>query len=514
MANGIILAEALHDLGLNPRQPANLDIAEANLLCAVGLPGAEGLDVNACLLRLDEIATDVGGIIFSKANCDVFLNNPGAFHNSQAYFCVVCMITVLKTKYGVEYNPKWFHVVPEKPVPDDFGKDAKDQFIHAILNGDGGTCGSLPVFFVAVGRRIGLPVFLVKALNHLFMRWDDRFGIWRGFSNVPAPYKGEVFNVEATGPEIHRLPDEEYRNGWPHPIPKDHLDTGIYLNSMPPVEELAEFLAQRANCFYFNDRLVDSYKALKWCVRLAPHNSIRKARLERLEEFIKAAMDEQPQFYQPVERLPRKQAEHVAAQPAVEKGPRWIQMNDGTRALMQIIRPTHLSPSGSVGTSSSWNVGIALQNCHVQLPNGHNAWAEVPIQTAHQPMAAFWIELSMNEFALVHRPRQGIHGSDSSRIGQPILPATAQSTLWPAHSAMNGGHTAGIRPPEPQRLSQSEENILRSAANSLKSESVTGASTSRLGLPAAGFSPIDFVPTHTHLPSIPHQRGPLLRIQT
>lgn len=199
METGLLLTDALREFGWATRDSASYDIAEANLLCASGLPGAEGLDRNAQLLRLDEIAADVERIIFLKENFDQFLNNPGKFHNSQAYFCVVCMVSILKTKYGIGYNPKWKHVTPETGIDDDFGLDAKDQFIHAILDGIGGTCGSLPVFFVAIGRRIGMPLKLVKALRHLFMRWDDPEGLWNSPDGVPNPSQGEVFNIEATG---------------------------------------------------------------------------------------------------------------------------------------------------------------------------------------------------------------------------------------------------------------------------------------------------------------------------
>jgi hypothetical protein len=209
MATCAPFAEALHELGLiaADRGDFPFDIAEANLRCAVGLLGAEGLDVDAILARLDEIAADVKHIIFLKENYDQFLGNPSKYHNSQAYFCVVCMITILKTKYGAFYNPKWKHVTPETEVPDEFGKDARDQFIHAILNGEGGTCGSLPVFIVAVGRRVGMPLKLVKAYRHPFIRWDDPEGYWNSPDGLPHPSQGEVFNIEATGPDVHRLTD-------------------------------------------------------------------------------------------------------------------------------------------------------------------------------------------------------------------------------------------------------------------------------------------------------------------
>ena len=39
----------------------------------------------------------------------------------------------------------------------------EDVFIHGMIveGGKGGTCASMPVLYVAVGRRIGLPLYLV-----------------------------------------------------------------------------------------------------------------------------------------------------------------------------------------------------------------------------------------------------------------------------------------------------------------------------------------------------------------
>ncbi len=151
-----------NEIGLTDISLDAYDTAEANLNCAAGLPGAEDLNIEKCLVTFEEIAQDVDRIIFLQQNYEQFLDDPAKFHHSQAYFCVVCMISILKTKYGAEYQPKWKHVTPETEVPDDFGKNAKDQFIHAIIDGEGGTCGSLPVYFAAVARRLDMPIRLLK----------------------------------------------------------------------------------------------------------------------------------------------------------------------------------------------------------------------------------------------------------------------------------------------------------------------------------------------------------------
>ena len=65
-------------------------------------------------------------------------------------------------------------------------------FIHGIIDGPGGTCASMPVLYVAVGRRLGYPLKLVEARGHLLLRWDDPLG-----QRLGTP---DVFNVEGRRP--------------------------------------------------------------------------------------------------------------------------------------------------------------------------------------------------------------------------------------------------------------------------------------------------------------------------
>jgi hypothetical protein len=104
------------------------------------------------------------------------------------------MITLLQRDLGVRYNPA------KKTFP--FRLSGPTPLIHGIIQGNGGTCASLPVVYVAVGRRLGFPLFLVKASTkkwgHTFVRWDE---------------PGERFNIEATvqGPCCDL--DHHYRTG-------------------------------------------------------------------------------------------------------------------------------------------------------------------------------------------------------------------------------------------------------------------------------------------------------------
>jgi len=133
--------------------------------------------------------------------------------------------------------------------------------LHGMVGGPGGTCASMPIMYVAVGRRLGYPLKLVQTRGHLFARWDDPEGKCFGFP--------ETFNVEGAGEGIASYDDEHYKT-WPEPWTNIDETEGWYLKSMTPREELASFLAMRGDCLTDNGRLAEAVQAYEWASALAP----------------------------------------------------------------------------------------------------------------------------------------------------------------------------------------------------------------------------------------------------
>lgn len=203
------------------------DIAAVNLACAEGLPGADAIDVVGCLQRLDEWSDAVRS--YTHLVLPQFHRRPHEYENSEAYFRALCLITVLQRDLGVRYNPA--------KIPADAPFDTADSFIHGVLQGDGGTCATLPVVYAAVGRRLGYPIRLADArgegMGHLFARWDD-------------PRSGERFNIEASGRGMGTPDDNYYRTGrYAETTPVAEV-AGGHIRSQTPRQELAGFLAARA----------------------------------------------------------------------------------------------------------------------------------------------------------------------------------------------------------------------------------------------------------------------------
>jgi hypothetical protein len=232
---------------LAPTELGGLDIARMNLLCAEGLPGAETLDYAAALASLDAWARQVAAETARQMH--QFRSDPAQFQHSEAYFRILTLVTVLQQDCGVRYNPA-------RVQAPDFS-DAGDLFLHGLLGRRRqGTCVSMPVLYVAVGRRLGYPLKLVTAKAHLFARWESLDG-------------KERFNIEATNQGLNCFPDEYYHT-WPVPLSATELAGGQYLKSLTPAEELAVFLSARGHCLEAAGRLPEAQLAYAHAHALAP----------------------------------------------------------------------------------------------------------------------------------------------------------------------------------------------------------------------------------------------------
>jgi hypothetical protein len=182
------------------------------------LRGAENLDVQQCLATLDRWTQHVEDE--TLRNYHRFLEHPEQYNHSQNYYRMMMLATVLQEDFQAHYDPA--RALPQlrgQHEPNDvFFADASDVFIHGILGGERhGTCSSLPVLYAAVAQRLGYPVNLVSAKEHLYLRCEE------GTNH---------FNVDATGEGFISQPDEEYRH-WPYPITDEEIKTFGYLEPVP-----------------------------------------------------------------------------------------------------------------------------------------------------------------------------------------------------------------------------------------------------------------------------------------
>lgn len=230
--------------------------ASLNLFCGAVLPGTEGLD------RIKLYAILAAWEDYIQRNTEHwwsdFLKNPHDGVETPGKFRMAAMATLLQRQLGVRYNLSFTE-------GDYDGRDSRNLFLHGPLSGFGGTCVTLPVLYLSIGRRLGYPLWLVKTKEHFFVRWEES--------------GGERFNVECACRGFLSWSDEEYRT-WRTPITAAEVQSGAFLRNLTRREELAQFLNERGNCLLDHLRMSEALEAYCHAQQLAPHdNGIRGNRV-------------------------------------------------------------------------------------------------------------------------------------------------------------------------------------------------------------------------------------------
>ena len=216
-----------------------VDVARINLLCASDMPTTEGLEIEQALSVLDEWAEKVAEVTDRHLYrvTDPRPEYANRYKGSEAHFRAEMLAQVLQEDLGVHYN---------KSAIGNFSfVDPGVAFIYSMIPGPdqtiaetpGGTCASMPVLYVAVGRRLGYPLRLVTTQSHVFARWDGEASdnpVWR-----------ETFNCETTN-GFCKYDDARYRT-WPVPVTEEQVVVNGFLKSLSPAEEFALFLGARGH---------------------------------------------------------------------------------------------------------------------------------------------------------------------------------------------------------------------------------------------------------------------------
>jgi hypothetical protein len=271
-------------LRMPPEALGAVPTARMNLLCGSGLSSGDEPDVEGCLAALKVWAERVRSE--TARHSYRFRQDPGEYENSEGFFRMLMMTVVLEEDFKVHYDTRRRARPGAARLDDGFFADPKAVFLHGLLGPERqGTCSSMPVLYVAVGRELGYPLKLVTTKGHLFVRWDDEVQSPKskvqspgtevrspkadGGTNSKAEAGGERFNVEATGHGLNRFSDDYYRH-WPYEVSAEEEAAEGYLKSLAPAEELAVFLSIRGLCLREAGRLAEAAESFAAAARLAP----------------------------------------------------------------------------------------------------------------------------------------------------------------------------------------------------------------------------------------------------
>jgi hypothetical protein len=230
------------------------------------LPGSEGLDVEQSLAVLDQWAQVVRQA--EQKYLPTYHRDPANYDHSLAKFKAVNMVLTLKGDLGCDYN---MDLITSGRMSDiastKFFGDSSDIFLHGFTQKRKGSCASLPVLAVAVGRRCGYPLYLVSCKGHLFFRWED---------------ESERFNIEAAIEGVDSNPDSYYQE-WPYPFADNELKSEKYLKTLSPAEERGVFASLRAACLEENGNLNGAAEAYTLALQSFPDSKYLRAYLSSVK---------------------------------------------------------------------------------------------------------------------------------------------------------------------------------------------------------------------------------------
>ena len=164
---------------------------------------------------------------------------------------------------GLAVNYKAIAVINEYLFEDEgFGSVAEannpdDLFLHSVLDTKRGYCLSLSVLYLALGERLGLPLYGVVVPGHFFVRYDD---------------ERVRFNIETTGKGGY-ADDEHYIEKFNVPIE----DRGtLYMKSLDKIQTLGCFFNNLGNSYSDIGNIKQAQIALERAAEINP--SLAEAR--------------------------------------------------------------------------------------------------------------------------------------------------------------------------------------------------------------------------------------------
>ena len=181
-------------VALSAAELERVDVGRMNLICADAVEDFGESELPRLLRRLDEWAEDArrAEVRYRKT----YEREPMRYDNSYAKYRAVNLALTIKEDFRCRYQKAHIRsgAMTDFTSPR-FFRNPDDVFVSGLLRRRLGTCSSFPVLLVALGRRLGYPLYLKLTGGHMFCCWDDG---------------KERFNLETNGDAVDTPSDEHY----------------------------------------------------------------------------------------------------------------------------------------------------------------------------------------------------------------------------------------------------------------------------------------------------------------
>lgn len=249
-----------------------IDIATVSYLIASDLPefnDLSRLQFDDAMNRATEHVAKVLRQIDSNPRMTARRNSP---HNKVFDFCNAVLTL------GMDYNEnfKATDITPQQSAA--LYRDASNIFLPGLLASKKGSCVSMPMLYLCIGRRLGLPVHLVSVGKHSFVRWEE---------------PGLQLNIETTIVGKPAITDTEEIFLQTEGMTKADVAGTDWLRNLTNREIVGTLLHARGGCYYV---LGPAYRDLSYrdCARaakLAPDNLFVRLQHELLKKQLAGALE-------------------------------------------------------------------------------------------------------------------------------------------------------------------------------------------------------------------------------
>jgi regulator of sirC expression with transglutaminase-like and TPR domain len=145
-----------------------IDLALANWLIVADIPQFRDLTRESYLKQLDEMTEQVRQ---GMAKMEKVARSRGQNPNDSDTRCAIFCNAIIKL--GFTYADEFRHENLTPVQMRALYRDANNVFLAGLLRTRRGSCVSMPLIYLVVGQKLGMPVYLVTVGKHGFIRWEE-----------------------------------------------------------------------------------------------------------------------------------------------------------------------------------------------------------------------------------------------------------------------------------------------------------------------------------------------------
>jgi hypothetical protein len=146
----------------------DIDLALANWLIVADIPQFAEMTRDKYFSQLDAMVDQVRQ---EMARRQEVANSKGKNPNDPETRCGIFCGSVVKLGFGYAEQFRQHDLTPEQNSA--LHGNANSIFLAGLLRTHRGTCISMPLAYLVIGQRLGMPVHLVAIGKHYFIRWQE-----------------------------------------------------------------------------------------------------------------------------------------------------------------------------------------------------------------------------------------------------------------------------------------------------------------------------------------------------